>query len=287
MRAVRVLLPILTTLVLVWGASAPGAGEEPRPEPVERAKAAYQAREYGRAITELEAALVHASAYSDGELAEIHLYLGLCYLAYGRAERAGSAFEEALRLDPGLEIDPAERTPEVEEAFQRARWESEEERIARTEEIYEPLGEAIEIPDARTDRTRWGGVWRSCLVPGWGQIYGGRTLRGYAFLAGEVLSLLGAAYATLERDDARDAYEDVRDTSDFGRAGDLLSDYDSWKKTRRTLLIVAGGLWALNILESVLNDPSVAPEMRAMDDWRFGGVAVRPDGWTAYVRHRF
>jgi len=248
---------------------------------LERAKGFYREGEYGRAITELEAALVRSTGHPPEELAAMHLYLGLAYLGFGRTERAHSEFLEALRLDPDLEATPDVRSPQVEEALARARWTVEEEtgELSPGEgEPGAPLGQAIEPPRVPTGKTRWGGVWRSSLLPGWGQHYGGRPVRGYAFMAGELASLGATLVATRERDRAYDEYESAT-SHDAENVDDLYADYDSWRKTRRTFLIVAGGFWALNVLESLLNDPGVPREDRAMGEWRVGRVPIGDGGW--------
>lgn len=222
----------------------------------------------------------------------MHLYLGLAYLSFGRSDRAHREFVAGIRLDLGLEVDPAHRSPEVQEAFQRARWVVEEERAraAREGALPEaPLGQAIEISEIPTGKTRWGGLWRSCLLPGWGQYYGGRMTRGHAFLGSEVVSLGGAVFATIKRDRAHDDYQVAKEAvgSSVQDADRLYDDYDSWRNTRRTLLVVAGGIWVLNVLESVLNDPATPNEERAMEAWRVGGVAVEPGGWRVALTRAF
>jgi tetratricopeptide (TPR) repeat protein len=277
---------VLAYLALFLAVPAPAGAQEP--SRLERAKLYYQAEQYGKTIIELEAALVHSSNYSQEELATLYLYLGLAYLNMGRPERARQSFAESLRMDQELEVDPTLRSPEVAEVFERARWVVEEEAARWQEDDEEkvPLGQAIETPSGPTGKTRWGGIWRSTLLPGWGQIYGERTLRGYAFMGVELASLVTALYASRERDRAYDAYEEARATSTPDRINALYDDYKSQERTRNTLLVVAGGIWALNILESMLNDPSIAREDRVMRDWQLGAAPKR-DGWSVQVRHSF
>ncbi len=268
---------------LLLAAIVPGACAQTR---LDRAKEFYEAGEHGKVITELEAALVHPAHYTPDELASIHLYLGLAYLAFDRKDRAHEAFAESLRLDTELQVDPTLRSPEVEEVFERARWVVEEEAAEETGDkfIRVPLGQVIETPEGPTGKTRWGGVWRSCLVPGWGQIYGNRKKRGYAFLAGEVAALGGALYATVKRDRAYDDSQAAWAEARYDEFDPLYDDYRSWRRSRNTLLAVAGGIWAFNILESFLNDPSRARRHDlAARDWRLGGLAIEPDGWAVRV----
>jgi tetratricopeptide (TPR) repeat protein len=275
---------LLGVLFLAAIASA-ACSQDETPSRLERAKKFYMAEEYGKAITELEGALVHPSQYTQDELAAIYLYLGLAYLAFDRRDRAHEAFAESLRLDTHLQVDPTLRSPEVEEVFERARWVVEEENAveAREETPRVPLGQAIEFPEGPTGKTRWSGVWRSCVFPGWGQIYGNRKKRGYAFLLGEAGALGGALYATVRRDHAYDDYQAAWDegAGEVERFVPLYDDYQSWRRTRNTLLATAGGIWVFNVLESLLNDPSKArPQLQATRNWQLGGLTVEPDGWA-------
>jgi len=285
----RVCLVFLLGLVLLLGIATRACSQEATPSRLERAKQFYQAGDHAKVITELEAALVRPSHYTPDELASIYLYLGLAYLAFDRKDRAHEAFAESLRLDPELQVDPILRSPEVEAIFERARWEVEEEHEleAGEEAPLVPLGQPIEALPRPTGKSRHGGVWRSFLVPGWGQIYGDRKKRGYAFLAGEIAVLGGAFYATVQRERAYDDYREAVAENQFGKFDILYDDYRSWRRTRNTLLAVAGGIWVFNILESFLNDPSAPRPRQAMGDWRWEGVEVASDGWTVRVGRRF
>jgi hypothetical protein len=48
---------------------------------------------------------------------------------------------------------------------------------------------------------RWSAIWRSALLPGWGQFYQGKNWRGAVFLAGGVLGVGGALYTASRQQD--------------------------------------------------------------------------------------
>ncbi|MCK4546665.1 MAG: hypothetical protein KAW17_04400 [Candidatus Eisenbacteria sp.] len=281
----RVLALICLILIL------PGSGAAQEETRLQRAKRYYQAGEYGESIVELEGALVRSSRYNQEELATIHLYLGLAWLGMDRPERARKAFAESIRLDTKIKVDPTLRSPEVEEVFERARWVVEEEhsRIAEEEGPEGvPLGRAIVVPRGETGKTRWGGIWRSTVLPGWGQIYGGRKIRGYTFMVTEIAILTAAINATIERGRAYDDYQDARETASIGQVNALHDDYNSLRRTAETLSFAAAGVWAFNIIESLLNDPGVLREGdRAAGEWRVGGVSAHPDGWSVRICRSF
>ena len=52
--------------------------------------------------------------------------------------------------------------------------------------------------------SRWSTIWRSTLLPGWGQFYQGKTGRGAAFLAGTVVGVGGALYTAARQTDFED-----------------------------------------------------------------------------------
>lgn len=57
------------------------------------------------------------------------------------------------------------------------------------------------------DESRKEALWRSALIPGWGQRYNGQTTWGWIVTATQVIALGYSAYATFDYYDKRDAYD--------------------------------------------------------------------------------
>lgn len=72
-----------------------------------------------------------------------------------------------------------------------------------------PPPESRPAPEMDSEATLGGAVWRSAVLPGWGQFYQGRAVEGSIY-AGTMLALAGSgAYAGLEYDRSRKAYRNA------------------------------------------------------------------------------
>ncbi len=140
--------------------------------------------------------------------------------------------------------------------------------------------------DAVVLRSRSGAVFRSILVPGFGQLYNRQPVKAWMFIGAEV-GLLGSALAFHLSGSA--AYSDYRDVSratpnPSAEAARLYDDAASRWRTRNWLLAGAAAVWALNVADAWLSGvdgeallgggPAVA-------------VAPTPGGAQALARVRF
>jgi len=102
--------------------------------------------------------------------------------------------------------------------------------------------------DAVVLRTKVGAMWRSMIIPGWGQYYNKKYIQSGVFF-GSVLAL-GAASITVhvlgERDMSRYNH-DVRDTVKYKDRA------DKEFLARDIMLGIMGAVWLANILEAYLN----------------------------------
>ncbi|MDF1564523.1 MAG: FlgO family outer membrane protein [Deltaproteobacteria bacterium] len=119
--------------------------------------------------------------------------------------------------------------------------------------------------DAVVLRSRSGAAFRSILIPGWGQFYNREPVKGSVFLGAE-LALFGVAttFHLLGMQDESD-YHLPRDQFETKFANDssgltlseiaenLRTSAAQNYRTRNTFLIIAGGLWAYNLLDAYLN----------------------------------
>jgi len=115
-------------------------------------------------------------------------------------------------------------------------------------------------------KTKWKTAMRSAIFPGWGQYYSDRKTKGVIFGILQIGSLLGTAYAYQNYEEAKDDYYTAVDRyraekriDELGRLriemNDLRRDADSAWELRNTFLALTAGIWAYNVLESVLFFP--------------------------------
>jgi TolB-like protein len=109
--------------------------------------------------------------------------------------------------------------------------------------------------DAVVLRSRSGAVFRSTLIPGWGQFYNRQAWKGYSFLGGEV-AIFGSALAFhLAGNSAYSQYEKRTSRADLGadpssEASALYSKATSRYQIRNGLLIAGAAVWVLNVIDA-------------------------------------
>ncbi|MGC4114379.1 MAG: FlgO family outer membrane protein [Myxococcales bacterium] len=97
-------------------------------------------------------------------------------------------------------------------------------------------------------RSKSGAVFRSLIVPGWGQIYNRQTLKAGIIMGGELALFAGALTFHLTGDWAKGRYEQgLPETSGHWK---LAEQRYQW---RNILLYVAAGVWVYNILDAYLS----------------------------------
>lgn len=143
--------------------------------------------------------------------------------------------------------------------------------------------------DAVVLRSRKDAVFRSLLIPGWGQIYNRQPVKGFMVMGAEI-GLFGAALAYHLLGEK--AYSDYTSKTSAGQlgsdpSGEAAQLYDtatSRYRTRNVLLFVGGGLWIANLVDAYLSGVDG-------DALLSGGVAWRPqvttDGKSVYAALRF
>ena len=115
-------------------------------------------------------------------------------------------------------------------------------------------------------KTKGGTIIRSMLIPGFGQLYSGRKMSGYAFIGLE-LTMIGLAASTqstfnslkTDQDNIRALYNASTKQSDIQAYASQLASIDKDMQAANDQLMLfsasAAGLWALNVVHAVLTGP--------------------------------
>ncbi len=123
-------------------------------------------------------------------------------------------------------------------------------------------GVAQSAPGSRT-----GALFRSLLVPGYGQFYNAQPVKG-GFLLGAEIALLSTALAFhLAGDSVLTAYSrDARaqvSTDPTGRVQQLYDSAQARYRVRDALLLSATGIWVLNLADAYLSGGKGLPALDA------------------------
>ncbi|HEX8297740.1 MAG TPA: hypothetical protein VF594_01155, partial [Rubricoccaceae bacterium] len=187
----------LVAAILSATALSPAARAQPAQDLLRAVREATERLDYATAEERAREALADYSAFSPGELAELHTTLGVLLAARAEDADARTQFAAALSIDPSRTLDPVLVPPRTVALFESVR---------ETAVIGAPAAPAVlryvVLPDPRA-----GAALRSAVLPGWGQIHRGDRGRGIAFAAVVGTAAGGAIGAHLAYGAARDRYD--------------------------------------------------------------------------------
>ena len=117
----------------------------------------------------------------------------------------------------------------------------------------------------------------SVIYPGLGQMTAGQKYKGISLFVAETFSLLFAINANEDYNTKQKVYDKDIDifnglakggvykeaVSEFNDLKDRCDELDNLNTIRNTALIVAGAVWAYNIIDSILFSPSTSESQRA------------------------
>lgn len=125
--------------------------------------------------------------------------------------------------------------------------------------------------DALVLRSKSGAVFRSLLIPGWGQFYNRQEAKGITFIS--VVGALGAAAITTQvlSSVAAGQYAAAQPGANFD---EIIGRANGFATARTVCLILMGSVWAYNVLDAYLNGATFDSAVST----RAASVAVSPFG---------
>ena len=93
------------------------------------------------------------------------------------------------------------------------------------------------------------GLWRSMIIPGWGQLYKGSTVKGLCILGGEVL--LATGIIVTERQ--RSSYvKKMKEQPRFYKTYNTKAD--NWQNVRNGIICAAAAVYVYNLVDAIVAD---------------------------------
>jgi hypothetical protein len=231
--------------IMSLGSIAPAMGQVPG---VADVRLAYEALDFDLAIARADSIIESETGYTPDELVEVHTIAALVHIARNQPSAARPHFVSALSIDPDLELNPANASPQALELFQSVRSDLQS-------------GRALESPSAirylRVYDPRPAAAYRSMLVPGWGQIYKGQRTRGYVLMGLWASTAAGTITAHIVRHDREQAYLDETEPSQVQSRYD---DFNRWHRIRNNLAIAAAATWVVSYLDALLFEGPERPK---------------------------
>ena len=204
-------------------------------------RTAYQQMDYAQAEEEAYIILENFDDHTAEELTEAHVTLAIIRYSRSNLQQSQNHFEAALSLSPHLELDERDVSPKIRSFFQE-------------------IKEGILLQDRRTtdqemqlryvyvEDLRAGAIWRSMVVPGWGQSYKGENKKGVLFTAGWVTLAGSAVGLHLARSHAQNRYQIASDPIIIE---ERYQSYNRLHKLRNTAALTAVGLWLGSYLDAL------------------------------------
>lgn len=99
--------------------------------------------------------------------------------------------------------------------------------------------------------TKYGmrGLWRSAIIPGWGQLYKGSTLKGGLILGGTALSVAAIIYTDCMRVDYNNK---IGKTHNADNKREYANRRDNFETGRNICIGVLGALYIYNIVDAIV-----------------------------------
>jgi hypothetical protein len=99
--------------------------------------------------------------------------------------------------------------------------------------------------------THYGGsaLWRSMIIPGWGQFHKKKTGKGILFLTTEIAAVGGLAFCEIRR---ADNWRKSSETTDVNITKEYRNRADSWELRRNIFVGAAAGMYLWNVLDAAL-----------------------------------
>ncbi|MEX0821767.1 MAG: hypothetical protein WD021_06445 [Rhodothermales bacterium] len=208
---------------------------------------AYRQLKYEEAEALAVRALGRYPDFTIQELSDIHVYLALIAYSRGDIDQAGSHFMSALQLSPDLRLDPVLVPPKIQEFVEDLRRDA----VAGEVDAYGPAVRYVLIRDPRVDA-----ALRSALIPGWGQLHKGHTVKGLAFAGAFVTAASAAVLAQSRRVDARRRYDSAPTRQSAEGHYDTYAD---WGRTRNVFVAASALIWGVGYVDALLTPPARMP----------------------------
>lgn len=210
---------------------------------------AYQQMDYIRAEQEAYTILESFETHTAQELTEAHVTLAIIQYTQSNWQQSQNHFEAALSLSPELELDARDVSPKIRAFYEEVR------------EGLQPSGGATESQEIQlryiyVEDPRAGAIWRSMVVPGWGQLYAGENKKGLLFAGGWVALAGATAGLHAARSRAQDRYQKATDPL---RIEAQYESYNRLHKLRNSAALAAVGLWLGSYLDALHKKKAASP----------------------------
>ncbi len=204
--------------------SAYGAQSAPAADPMALGRQYYSAGQYDSAIQQFNLATSanpnNAAAYQD---------LGNCYYAKSDKTDAVTAYQRSLQINPdnnGLKAFLARYAPEA------------------------ATSAGVQVANGPTDWPQ--PLWRSAILPGWGQYYNGHTTEAWIIGGVTLGSLIGTVGTYIVGDNARSTYNSLGAGASQSQFNNSYNTWNTMATVNNVLAVTFIAAYTFNLVDAVI-----------------------------------
>lgn len=247
------------------------------------ARVLYLTGEYEKALKELDRLKPYVPVMKAPDKIELYKYLGFCHIAFGKIDEARGEFQEALKINPGLALDPTTVSPKIMEVFDEVKASMPAQQpppSAAPEAKPAPSpapsrGPARPAPVAKAaprqpvvrpaprpvaGLTPGQAALRSLALPGWGQYLTGQKVKGFAIMGVTAAAVGYLAYSHIAFSQAQSNYKSASDPVTASTAYD---EYNKSNFSKNLSYIILGVVWAGNVADAYFLSPRNSTQQRS------------------------
>jgi hypothetical protein len=197
--------------------------------------------QFEKTISQGERLLKFNQQFNQNELITIHEYIALSYYNLGELDSSKSHFLSILSINEQYEPDPVNISPKIIEFYNQLK------QNYRTVNLHSQV-----IPYTKyvfEEDLRRSAMFRSAVLPGWGQIHKHQKTKGYIIGGLFFSSLIATGVSLYFEKDYRDKY--LSSSSPTGIEANY-EKYNDWYKRRQIFTTTTILTWTVGILDALI-----------------------------------
>jgi tetratricopeptide (TPR) repeat protein len=227
-------------------------------QPADLAARYYNARRYDEAIQ-----YYNQAVQANPNDAKAWQGMGNCYYAKQDKPKAVDAYKKAIQLNPqnvALQNFLAKYSPEA--------------------------AEAAGVKVAYGERDWVQPLWRSAILPGWGQFYNGQNLKGGVLMGANLILLGGTVTTYLIGDSARQTYLGLGSSASQGDFDSAYNTWDQMANLNHIFYIGFGVVYAFTLVDAIVNGKRQVTNAMFEEKPPAFQVTAMPDGRGFGAKYR-
>jgi len=234
-------------------------------EQYDRVKREYISFDYEKVII-LSEELLSKREISDSLLIDTYLMRAASFYALGNEQQTKDTFLEILHINKDYSADPSSISPKLITLFNDV----------KSEFLSQFLPSDNSLQSSQSfifdDNLMRGAVFKNTLVPGWGQLHAGLTIKGAALTSISTISLVGMIYYITDANKKENEY--LRETNKV-IIQQKYSDFNKSYKLRNTFIIAYAAIWLYSQLDILFFNDSQIFYKKLIDN---ESVSIQNDG---------